>query len=139
MHRFGVSEQKAKSLEKRLSRLNIQEKDVVEKFIRAGGPGGQHVNKASTAVYLKHLPTGLDVKVGRERSQALNRFLAWRLLCEKVEERILKIKSERRKHIEKIRRQKRRRSKRAKEKMLRNKKHQALKKKLRKPPTDFNS
>jgi protein subunit release factor B len=137
MRRFGVSEQKSKSLEARLNHLNVKDRDVLENFIRAGGPGGQHVNKASTAVYLKHLPTGIEVKVGRERSQALNRFLAWRLLCEKIEERIYKIKSEKRRRIEKIRRQKRKRSKRAKEKILRDKKLRSLKKKLRKPPSDL--
>jgi hypothetical protein len=68
----------------------------------------------------------------RERSQALNRFLAWRLLADKIEERIRGIKSERQKRVEKIRRQKRKRSKRAKEKILKQKKFQAKKKQLRK-------
>ena len=129
---FGVSPDKEKALEDRLRKLGIQEKDVIEKFIRSGGPGGQKVNKVSTCVYLKHIPTGVEVKMARERSQALNRFLAWRLLAEKIEERTLRIKSEKRKRIEKIRRQKRKRSKRAKEKVLREKKRKAEKKKLRK-------
>ena len=105
---------------------------MIEKFIRSGGPGGQKVNKVATCVYLKHVSTGIEVKMSRERSQALNRFLAWRLLAEKIEERIRGIKSERQKRIEKIRRQKRKRSKRAKEKILKQKKFQAMKKKLRK-------
>lgn len=116
----------------RLKHLGIKEKEVIEKFIRSSGPGGQKVNKASTCVYLKHLPTGIEVKMSRERSQALNRFLAWRLLAEKIEERILKVKSERQKRIEKIRRQKRKHSKRAREKILEQKKIQAEKKKMRK-------
>lgn len=129
---FGVSPDKEKALEERLEKLGVQEKDVVEKFIRSGGPGGQRVNKTATCVYLKHIPTGIEVKMARERSQALNRFLAWRLLAEKIEERTLRIKTERRKSIEKIRRQKRRRSKRAKEKILKEKKQRAEKKKFRK-------
>lgn len=110
----------------------INKKDVIEKFIRSGGPGGQKVNKSSTCVYLKHIPTGIEVKVSRERSQAVNRLLAWRFLAEKIAERVLKIKTARQKKIEKIRRQKRKRSKRAKEKILRNKKLRAKKKRLRK-------
>lgn len=118
--------------------LHLSKKDVIEKFIRAGGPGGQKVNKSSSCVYLKHLPTGIEVKMSRERSQALNRLFAWRRLAEKIEERTLRKKSERQKRIAKIRRQKRKRSKRAKEKILRHKKLQSKKKKLRKvTPKDW--
>ncbi len=127
-----INPDKQKILEEKLKRLGISKKDVIEKFIRSGGPGGQKVNKTATCVYLKHIPTGIEVKMSQERSQALNRFLAWRLLVEKIEERILKKKSERQRRIEKIRRQKRKRSKRAKEKILREKKIKSMKKKLRK-------
>ena len=115
-----------------------QKKDVIEKFIRSGGKGGQNVNKTATCVYLKHIPTGIEVKMSRERSQALNRFLAWRLLADKIEDKERGIESKIRQRIEKIRRQKRKRSKRAKEKMLRDKKIISQKKAFRRAPSDFS-
>jgi len=115
---FGVSPEKEKALEERMAELGIREEDLVEKFIRSGGHGGQNVNKVATCVYLKHVPTGLEVKCQQERSQALNRYLARRILADKVEAAILGRRSEEQQRIAKIRRQKRKRSKRAKEKML---------------------
>lgn len=125
---FSVSSEKEKALLAKMEELGISEKDLEEKFIRSSGPGGQHVNKVSTAVYLKHVPTGIEVKCQQERSQALNRFLARRLLVEKIESRVLEKKSAEEQRIAKIRRQKRKRSKRAKEKMLADKKKQSQKK-----------
>ena len=121
-----------------MEKFKIFEKDIEEKFIRSSGKGGQHVNKVSTCVYLKHIPYGIEVKCQSERSQALNRFLARRRLADKIEANILGEKSKEQQNIAKIRRQKRKRSKRAKEKMLIEKKKQADKKKTRsfKPDVD---
>ena len=129
--KFGVSKEKAADLDKRFAKLGIVEDDLVEKFLRASGPGGQKVNKTSAAVYLKHLPSGLEVKVQSARSQALNRFLARRKLVEKMEEIIEGKRSAEQKRIAKVRRQKRKRSKRAKEKVLTEKRKQGEKKRLR--------
>ena len=117
-------------------RLGVREEDIVEKFIRAQGAGGQNVNKVSTCVYLRHLPTGVEVKCQQERSQALNRFLARRILLKKIESRILGRVSEEQKRIEKIRRQKRKRSRRAKLKILEAKRRHSEKKTLRQSPTN---
>jgi protein subunit release factor B len=127
------SPRKEKELKTRMRRFGVKEADLTERFIRSGGRGGQNVNKVSTCVYLKHRPTGIEVKCGRERVQVLNRFLARRILVGKIEKMVLGKASEERKRIEKIRRQKRKRSKRAKEKMLAGKKKQSRKKTLRRP------
>jgi len=125
---------KEAALKRKMEFLGIKDSDIKELFIRSSGKGGQHVNKTSSCVYLKHLPTGIEVKCQAGRSQALNRFLARRTLVNKIETRILGEESEERKKIEKIRRQKRKRSRRAKEKMLRYKKMRAQTKEQRRPP-----
>jgi peptide chain release factor len=115
---FSISPEKEKSLQEKMVKLGIREEDLIERFIRSGGHGGQNVNKVSTCVYLKHVPTGIEVKCQQERSQALNRFFARRILVEKIENMILGKESEKQQRIQKIKRQKRRRSRRAKEKVL---------------------
>ena len=130
---MNVSPQKEQELLSRMSGLGVKEEDLKESFVRASGPGGQKVNKTSTCVMLKHIPTGLSVKCQKERSQALNRFIARRRLLDKIEEMQKGFVTEEKKRIEKIRRQKRRRSRRAKEKMLEVKHRQSQKKQQRKP------
>ncbi|HXX53683.1 MAG TPA: peptide chain release factor-like protein [Thermodesulfovibrionales bacterium] len=115
----------------RMDILNIREEDIDESFVRSGGKGGQKVNKASTCVYLKHLPSGIEVKCQEDRSQSLNRYRARVILVEKMDELIKGREGEKQRKIEKIRRQKRKRSKRAKEKMLAEKRITSEKKKLR--------
>jgi peptide chain release factor len=131
MARFPVSGVKEKELDERMKQLGVKEEEFTETFIRSSGKGGQHLNKTSTRVVLVHQPTGLSVKCQQERSQSLNRFLARRILLDKIETMQVGLRSAREQEREKIRRQKRRRSRRAKEKMLVEKKYQATKKALR--------
>jgi protein subunit release factor B len=128
---FGVSLKKRNELNAMFKRCSINEFDIEEKFVHSSGKGGQNVNKVSTTVYLKHLPTGIEVKCSMGRTQGLNRFLARRLLVLKIEEKIFGKMSKKRQMIEKIRNQKMKRSKRAKEKILRDKKIVSNKKEIR--------
>src|SRR5512136_626531 len=102
----------------RLRELGLRREDIVEKFIRSAGKGGQNVNKTSTCVYLKHLPTGIEVKCMRERSQAMNRLAALDLLAGKIAQAALRERLERRQEREKERRRKRPRPTRLKERIL---------------------
>jgi peptide chain release factor len=129
-----IKKEKLDELEKRMARLGILESDLLEKFILGSGSGGQKINKTASCVYLKHEPTGLEIKCQKDRSRALNRYYARQALCERIEEIALQGESEKQKEIEKIRRQKRKRSKRAKEKML-EEKHKHSEKKQRRSTT----
>jgi protein subunit release factor B len=131
-----VSIQKQEELKKRMQMLGIKEVDLIEKFILGSGSGGQKINKTSSCVYLKHVPTGIEVKCQKDRSREMNRFLARRDLCDIIEGRILQVKTKKEQEIEKIRRQKRRRSRRAQEKMLEAKRLHSLKKSLRYGPKE---
>ena len=133
---MDVTSQKQKALEEQMLKLGIKEVDMIEKFILGSGSGGQKVNKTASCVYLKHLPTGIEVKCQKNRSREMNRFFARRLLCEQVEFLIEGVKSKKEREIQKIRQQKKRRSRRAKEKMLDDKKMVAKKKENRKPATE---
>ena len=131
MRLFPVREEKEKALRQKLEGIGVYEKDIEETFIRSGGKGGQKVNKASTCVYLRHIPTGIKVKCQKARTQGLNRYYAREILFEKIEGLIRGRESEEEQRIAKIRRQKRKRSKRAKEKMLADKKLHSFKKRER--------
>ncbi|MEN6447970.1 MAG: peptide chain release factor-like protein, partial [Syntrophaceae bacterium] len=104
-----ISPEKIRSLEERMRDLGIQERDIEEKFIRAQGRGGQKVNKSSSCVYLKHLPTGIEVKCQKARTQAMNRFFARRALADKVEEKLQGRASPAAHKADKIRKQKHKR------------------------------
>lgn len=109
---FGVREEKVKALQNRMAELHIYEDDLEEKFIRSQGHGGQKVNKTSTCVQLRHIPTGIIVKCQESRSRPLNRFLARRQLVEKIETQLLGKESPSEKLRQKIRKQKARRRRR---------------------------
>src|SRR4249920_314583 len=119
---------KEAQLARRMAELGVKESEIEETFVRSGGHGGQNVNKTSTCVMLHHRPTGTQVKCQSTRQQGLNRFIARRLLLDKIEALKTGQVAAQRARIEKIRRQKRKRSRRAKDRMLASKSHHAAKK-----------
>ncbi len=133
MNSFPVSFEKQAQLAQRMTALGVREADLEEMFVRSSGHGGQNVNKTATCVILVHRPTGIRVKCQSARQQGLNRFLARRMLLDKIERMQKGFVAAEQARIEKIRRQKRRRSRRARERMLADKAHQAEKKRLRAP------
>jgi protein subunit release factor B len=131
---FPVTPEKQRALHARMLRLGVRDEDLDEHFVRSRGHGGQNVNKVATCVVLRHVPTGIAVRCQQERSQALNRFLARRLLLDRLEALQTGAVAAERAARERIRRQKRRRSRRAKEKMLAAKRAQSEKKAARHVP-----
>lgn len=129
-----ITRQKRQQLSERMAKLAINERDITEKFILGSGSGGQKVNKTASCVYLKHEPTGIEVKCQESRSQEDNRFAARRRLCDKYQEQILQEKTKRQQEIDKVRRQKKRRSRKAKQKILDAKHKRSKTKTLRKKP-----
>lgn len=131
-----ITSKKIEELDGRMKKLGVREDDLIEKFTRGSGKGGQKINKTSSCVYIRHIPTGISVKCQTDRSQSVNRFLARRILTDKIDLLRNKAASELKKKIYKLRKQKRKRSKRAKEKILRLKKIISRKKALRATPKE---
>ena len=105
--------------------ITLRDEDLRESFARSAGPGGQHVNKVSTAVTLTHLPTGISVTVSDSRSQSTNRRLARERLAEKLRERRETRRQQMRAATAKARRQRARRSPGEKRKMVEGKRHRS--------------
>src|SRR2546430_15544820 len=133
MAAFPVSLEKESQLAQRMAALGVREADIEETFVRSGGHGGQHVNKTSTCVMLLHRPSGVQVKCQATRQQGLNRFIARRLLLDKIEAVKKGRVDAERARIAKIRRQKQKRSRGAKERVLAEKSRQSEKKAARRP------
>lgn len=126
-----ITSEKWEKLHMRMEKLEVTEHDLEEHFIRGSGKGGQKINKTSSCVQLNHAPSGIEIRCQKTRSQADNRYWARRELCERLEEKVLGVKSAKQQAFEKVRRQKRRRSRRAKNKMLDEKSKHSTQKKLR--------
>ncbi|MEO7166068.1 MAG: peptide chain release factor-like protein [Spartobacteria bacterium] len=120
--------------EERQERLGIVDADLEETFARSSGPGGQHVNKVSTAVTLRHRPSGIAVTVQDSRSQARNRVLALERLLDTLEHRKEAARQQRRAEVSQNRRRNSPRPPRLKRKILEGKKKRSLLKKLRAKP-----
>ena len=118
-------------LRARFVSLGIKPDDVEERFVRGAGAGGQKINKTSSTVWLQHRPTGVEVRCQRERSQSVNRLLAWLELAEKLEWRRLEAANQRQAARELIRRQRRQKSRGQKARMIEAKKHRAKNKSAR--------
>jgi peptide chain release factor len=131
MPRFPVSAEKERQLIERMVALDVREEDIEEQFVRSSGAGGQNVNKVSSCVLLHHRPSGVRVRCQKERSQGLNRFLARRILLEKIASLRRGAALEAEQRIAKIRRQKRKRSRRAKLRLLEEKRRRGETKALR--------
>lgn len=131
-----VTPDKLAALHQRMAALGVLEAELLEKFVRGAGSGGQKINKTSSCVFLKHLPSGVCIKCQLERSRELNRFLARRELCEQLEAIRDGRAQAKTQAIEKMRRQKRPRSKRSKQQSVADKRLLSGKKRLRRAPCD---
>ena len=135
---YMIRNEKWSQLTAWMEKLHIVEADLVEKFIIGSGRGGQHLHKTASTVYLKHVPSGLEIKCQYSRSREDNRYFARERLCEKLQMLCSDEKTKKQQMIEKLKRQKKRRSRRAKQNMLDEKHKQGLLKGLRKKPAVFD-
>ena len=109
----------------KLTALGVRVGDVEEKFVRGTGPGGQKINKTSSTVWLRHGPTGIEVRCQRERSQSANRAVAWEELVAKLEKRKRGVAAAVVDAREEERRRTRQKSRGQKVRMIQAKKHRA--------------
>jgi peptide chain release factor len=116
----------------------INESDIIEKFVHASGKGGQNVNKVATCVYLKHIPTGIQVKYSGDRSQAANREEAREILLKKINDKIELAKKKAKSEIEKEIRRTRPRSAKAKRTVTKDKTLLSKKKSTRREKIDID-
>lgn len=129
-----IAQDKFDLLEQRMKALNIKKDDIIEKFILGSGTGGQKINKTSSCVYLKHIPTGIQIKCQQTRSREYNRYLALSSLCDRIENKALNAIKEKIHLKEKIRRQNKKRTFTGQQKVMEAKKRQGVKKHLRSKP-----
>lgn len=132
-----INEEKWDKLTDFMVQLHIREDDLIEKFIVGSGKGGQKLHKTASTVYLKHIPSGLEIKCQESRSREDNRYFARIRLCEKLHAIVSEEKTKKQQKIEKLKRQKKRRSRRAKQKILEEKSRQSEIKVLRKKPISY--
>lgn len=130
-----ITKEKWDKLHDWMNKLGLIESDILEKFIIGSGSGGQKLHKTASTVYLKHLPSGLEIKCQDSRSREDNRYFARARLCEKVHAIVSDELSKEQERVEKLKRQKKRRSRKSKQKMLDTKSKQGALKQLRKKPS----
>lgn len=121
---------------RRLAALGVDPRDIEERFVRGTGPGGQKINKTSSTTWLRHRPTGVEVRRQEERSQAANRARAWAALCARLEARRAAAAAAAQAVREAERRRTRQKSRGQKARMIEGKKHRARIKQARRSGFD---